>query len=153
MPISGFVVTVKDFFKTLLFIYGWSNRMLIQKSKRKSTWKLKMFHLIKNFINQRFIIAFLTNNYIFYGERFWLKIDDSTVFFEFESQDELFRFYEYITLFRFYEYITLKHLYIHTHTYISEFNTQWPLRGQFAIKPNQHQPKHLHLQIIYIIYV
>ena len=43
--------------------------------------------------------------------------------------------------------------FIYTHTYISEFNTQWPLRGQFAIKPNHHQPKHLHLQIIYIVYV
>ena len=47
----------------------------------------------------------------------------------------------------------LWHSYIHTHTYISEFNIQWPLRGQFAIKPNHHQPKHLHLQIIYILYV
>ena len=43
--------------------------------------------------------------------------------------------------------------FIYTHTYISEFNTQWPLRGQFAIKPNHRQPRHLHLQIIYIIYV
>ena len=45
----------------------------------------------------------------------------------------------------------LWHLYIHT--YILEFNTQWPLRGQFAIKPNHHQSKHLLLQIIYIIYM
>ena len=39
--------------------------------------------------------------------------------------------------------------FIYTHICISKFNTQWPLRGQFAITPNHHLPENLHLQIIY----